>query len=342
MITDDRTYVVFLSTWLKKSYPKFFDKFTACLNENDIKWRFIGNTADIWCRDYMPIQIETDEFVQYRYYPDYLTKRESDKKYITNPDKACKSMYLFPSKKTDLVIDGGNVVKGADFVIMTEKVYHENPNYNPSEIHTELENLFQCKVIMIPWDKCEKYGHADGIVRPIDSENVLLTNYVDYDKDFATEVERRLSKHVHVEMLHYDVKKPDKRNWAYINFLQVGNTIILPAINIEEDDQALKQIQGYYPSCDIHQFNCEEIIKQGGALNCITWNVEESDEIRGFTEEDRKRFDELMNRFENEEEAIKNGTFSGFTESEMYFMGDINIGKFGNKYPVLGWYYMTD
>lgn len=47
MITDDRTYVVFLSTWLKKSYPKFFDKFTACLNENDIKWRFIGNTADI-------------------------------------------------------------------------------------------------------------------------------------------------------------------------------------------------------------------------------------------------------------------------------------------------------
>lgn len=80
MITDDRTYVVFLSTWLKKSYPTFFDKFTACLNKNDIKWRFIGNTADIWCRDYMPIQIETDEFVQYRYYPDYLTKRESDKK----------------------------------------------------------------------------------------------------------------------------------------------------------------------------------------------------------------------------------------------------------------------
>ena len=95
MITDDRTYVVFLSTWLKKSYPKFFDKFTACLNENDIKWRFIGNTADIWCRDYMPIQIETDEFVQYRYYPDYLTKRESDKKYITNPDKACKSIGVF-------------------------------------------------------------------------------------------------------------------------------------------------------------------------------------------------------------------------------------------------------
>lgn len=342
MITDKETYEVFLSTWLKKSHSTFFDKFTTCLNENNIKWRFIGNTADIWCRDYMPIQIEVDEFVQYHYYPDYLTQRESYKKYITKPEKACKSIYLSPCKKTNLVIDGGNVVKGADFVIMTEKVYHENPNYNPSEIHTELENLFQCKVIMLPWDKCDKYGHADGIVRPIDSTNVLLTNYTDYDKDFADEVKRRLSKHMHVEMLHYDVKKPDKRNWAYINFLQVGETIILPAINIEEDDQALKQIQGYYPSCDIHQLNCEEIIKQGGALNCITWNVHPSDEIKGFTEEDRKRFDELINRFESEEEATKAGLFSGFTESEVDFMGDINLRILGEKYPDFSWYYMID
>lgn len=219
MITDERTDTVFLSTWLQKSNPAFFDKFTTCLNQSNIKWRFIGNTADIWCRDYMPIQIEEDEFVQYRYHPDYLTRRETDKKYITNTDKACKSIYLTPSKKTDLIIDGGNVVKGDDFVIMTEKVYHENPNYNPSEIHNKLEKLFQCKVIMLPWDKYEKYGHADGIVKPIDSTNVLLTNYDDYDKEIAEEIERRLSKHVHVEKLHYEVKKPDKRNWAYINFL---------------------------------------------------------------------------------------------------------------------------
>lgn len=343
MITDERTDTVFLSTWLQKSHPAFFDKFTTCLNKSNIKWRFIGNTADIWCRDYMPIQIEEREFVQYRYYPDYLTRREADKKYITDTDKACKSIYLTPSKKTDLIIDGGNVVKGDDFVIMTEKVYQENPSYSPSEIHNKLEKLFQCKVIMLPWDKYEKYGHADGIVKPIDSTNVLLTNYDDYDKEIAEETERRLSKYVHVEKLHYEVEKPDKRNWAYINFLQVGYSIILPTINIEEDEQAYKQIQGYYPSYEIHQFNCEEIIKQGGALNCITWNVDQDyRKTKGFTEEDRKRFEKLMNRFKNEEEAIKDGAFSGFTKSEMYFMGDFDIVKFGEKYPGLCWYYMTD
>lgn len=49
------------------------------------------------------------------------------------------------------------------------------------------------------------------------------------------------------------------------------------------------------------------------------------------TEEEQKRFWELMNRFENEEEAIKNGFFEGFTEEEVIFMGEMDIVKFGNK-----------
>lgn len=39
------------------------------------------------------------------------------------------------------------------------------------------------------------------------------------------------------------------------------------------------------------------------------------------TEEEQKRFWELMNRYENEEEAIKNGFFKGFTKEEVIFMG---------------------
>ena len=60
------------------------------------------------------------------------------------------------------------------------------------------------------------------------------------------------------------------------------------------------------------------------------------------TEEEQKRFWELMNRYENEEEAIKNGFFEGFTEEEVIFMGEINIVEFGEKYPQLSEYYMTE
>ena len=60
------------------------------------------------------------------------------------------------------------------------------------------------------------------------------------------------------------------------------------------------------------------------------------------TEEEQKRFWELMKRFENEEEAIKNWFFERFTKEEVIFMGEMDIVKFGKKYPQLCYYYMTE
>lgn len=70
-----------------------------------------------------------------------------------------------------------------------------------------------------------------------------MTNYADYDQELAEEFERRLATRFRIEKLHYHVQRADKRNWAYINFLQVGNNIVLPAINTEEDEQAMEQIK---------------------------------------------------------------------------------------------------
>ena len=42
------------------------------LEHHGIPLRTIPGTQDIWCRDYMPIQVAEDRFVQFRYAPDYL------------------------------------------------------------------------------------------------------------------------------------------------------------------------------------------------------------------------------------------------------------------------------
>ena len=273
MIADRDTNQVFVSEWLPKVHPAFFSRFSELLKNVHINMALLSNTADIWCRDYMPIQLAEEDFLQYRYYPDYLTKKESDKQYITDTKSVCNALKLPNIQATDLIIDGGNVVKAHDCIIMTEKVFHENAQYPQAEVLNELEHLFHCELIMLPWDKYEKYGHADGIVKPIDESHLLMTNYADYDQELAEEFERRLGTRFRIEKLHYHVQRADKRNWAYINFLQVGNNIVLPAINTEEDEQVMEQIKTYYPSCNIYQLDSEEIIKQGGALNCITWNI---------------------------------------------------------------------
>lgn len=127
---------------------------------------------------------------------------------------------------------------------------------------------------MLPWDKkYEIYGHTDGILRAIDNRTVLMTNYGDFGPGYAARFEKILKEHFEVKKLRYNTNKRYKESWAYINFLHVGKHIIIPGFGVPEDKQALEQIQEYYPECSVHQIECREIVENGGALNCVTWNI---------------------------------------------------------------------
>lgn len=106
-----------------KGSSRILQPFSELLKNVHINMALLSNTADIWCRDYMPIQLAEEDFLQYRYYPDYLTKKESDKQYITDSKSVCKALKLPNIQATDLIIDGGNVAKAHDCIIMTEKVF---------------------------------------------------------------------------------------------------------------------------------------------------------------------------------------------------------------------------
>ena len=53
----------------------------------------------------------------------------------------------------DLVIDGGNVVKCGDAIVMTEKVFAENQTKSRAEVESILQDKFKCDIIFLPWDK---------------------------------------------------------------------------------------------------------------------------------------------------------------------------------------------
>ena len=151
-VMDSDTNQVYISSWLKEECPDFYGRFTELLAENNITYHVMQATNDMWARDYMPIQIYDDHFAQYIYNPDYLQKTEEDRETITETDEVCKELGI-STYKTDLVIDGGNVVKAGRYVIMTEKVYAENKHLSPAEIRAKLKAMFHCELIMLPWDK---------------------------------------------------------------------------------------------------------------------------------------------------------------------------------------------
>lgn len=281
MIKDIETNFVYLSDKLETRYSDFFKRFTSLLNDMDIEWGIIPHTKDIWVRDFMPIQIDKDHFLQYSYKPDYL----QDKKYLklqSDPSLICESMNL-DCRKTDIIIDGGNVTLCGNYIVMTQKVFTENgKNIVDREFYNTLKDIFGKEVIIIPWhcidpndEYADVYGHSDGFVRWCGGNKVLMSNHRDFDKVEAMEMRRIMELYeFEVEEMFFDVKNPNYDwNWAYINYLQVGQKIIMPSFGIAEDRHALAYEQKNNPGCEVRQIRMRDIAANGGALHCITWNI---------------------------------------------------------------------
>ena len=188
---------------------------------------------EIWCRDYMPIQMIDNRFVLFCYEPDYLLDTAKHKASIT--DNSIAGQYVGSSYLEDsrgIKIDGGNVVHSGCKVIMTAKVFEENPQWTPRDLIEYLTRAFGADIIILPWDTNEIYGHTDGIVRFIDDDSVLITNYAQTEK-----------------------------------------VLILPKFNIQEDQEAYEQIARLMPSYKdrIEMVDATDLIRYEGCLNCASW-----------------------------------------------------------------------
>ena len=274
MLPDSLTNTVFLSEWLPEVCPTLYQSLAKVLKDNAVHYRILGNTNDIWCRDFMPIQTDEERFVFYQYNPDYLQAMHK-RRYITDVNRVQNIDFLRRAKTVNLnlVLDGGNVVKCGNKVVMTEKVFVENNNRSRNEVQRLLEEAFRCDIVFLPWDENEKCGHSDGIIHYVGDNRVLLTNYDDLDKTFAQAFLRILEKHFEVIPLKYNVKRQHARSWAYINYLQVDNLVLVPQLGIPEDEQALQQIAEALPACKVVGVPALEAVRKGGALNCISWNI---------------------------------------------------------------------
>lgn len=70
MIAEWETKTLFVSDLLEEREPALVASLQSALEGVPID--FIPGTADIWCRDYMPIQLDQDHFCQFVYAPDWI------------------------------------------------------------------------------------------------------------------------------------------------------------------------------------------------------------------------------------------------------------------------------
>jgi agmatine deiminase len=275
MIAEWEADRFFLSDRLEERHPHLVASLRSALDGAAIE--VIPETSDIWCRDYMPIQLGNDTFCQFIYRPDYLKGFE----HLITPPARCRLSFMKKYDAEPIILDGGNIVASWTRVILTDKIYRENPSFERPALRRRLEEIFQAECIFIPKEPYDKIGHSDGVVRFLDDKRVIVNDFSSIDPAYGARLRDLFEgKGLEVETLpmlrEANKKRSDEIESAvgiYINYLRVGNVVVLPKYDHPEDDVVVEKFQHLMPSVKLRQIDCRNLAEQGGVLNCVTWTV---------------------------------------------------------------------
>ena len=253
-----------------QEYKPAADRMFAALDLFNVKYKLLNNTNDIWARDYMPIKTKSGKYISFRYEPSYIANnpqlRTNFKTDIAPSFKVDNLVY------TDINLDGGNVVfsPSKEKVIISDRVFSENPEYDKNTLLLELEKLLEASVLIIPSLKSDMTGHADGMVRFVD-ENTVVTNAPLSPYGFETKVKKSLQNYgFNVIDFPYFYSKGDSAVGCYLNYLATEKSIFLPVFGVDTDNEAIKLAKNIFDKT-IVPVNINEIAEYGGLLNCISW-----------------------------------------------------------------------
>lgn len=304
MIQDNKSNTLFVSWLLKQRAPQFHRNLKKIIKQAKFEFKELPYTADIWCRDYMPIHLGENRLLKYHYNPDYL-KPKKHRHRLTNQDAVIKTLEGFDFKDSSLVLDGGNVIKSENKVILTDKVITENYNLPVSQLRSVTEEMEQKiidqikidlevdEAIIIPRLPNDIFGHSDGMVRLLDDNTVLVNLYEDIldNKNYPETTKSKIMKLYKILKQNFteviDVpyyEYPDKyeglytADGCYINFLQMKDLVIMPVFNKRiEDNEAVEEFKDIFErrNIEVKTIDATEISKFGGVVNCATWDIEQ-------------------------------------------------------------------
>ncbi len=273
--------MIFLSSLLpaKRKYRPAAERLAAALDANAIPFRFLDGTRDIWLRDFMPVRRGDGKYVSFRYEPSYL-KGCSELKTDFKRDIRGQFDGFRPDRGSvlysDINLDGGNVIlspSGAK-AIVSDRLFTENAGREKNGLIRELEEQLDAHVIIIPSDPGDMTGHADGMVRFLD-EDTVIGNTPDSPDSLEERIRNVLIREkLRVEDFPCYYPAGISAEGCYLNYLETDDHILLPVFGNPVDEEAAETARRLFRKTVI-PVRIEEIARDGGCLNCISWELDE-------------------------------------------------------------------
>lgn len=267
---------------------------------NQIDFIEIPDISDIWIRDYAPLTILEEGIMtglQFEYAPAYVDKKHQ--KYLQQDHNAGELIWKhingFGVNSMYFKWDMGNLThNGIGTAIITNRLIADNQSVN---IEHELKPMLHVfagfkNIIFIPVEDGDATGHVDGMVRFIDEKTIVVGAYDKGIKghDFMTrlvaDLQNQLGKDytiirlLNAEPEDYQVEGVGSAKGNHMNFLRLGDKILMPYYSDEISGQAVKDFKDELKrlALDIEVIAVDipelyELGALGGVLNCVSWGV---------------------------------------------------------------------
>lgn len=229
---------------------------------------------DIWMRDFTTVHPEAQ--VQFGYDPEYLEEGEGPQTQSSFERFAGQLGLRFA--KSDLILDGGNVVdNGAGKIVVSERFLEDNELSYEAGVAALQSALGVQEVAIIRYDD-DVLGHADGMVMWADEHTLIVNTYEDPLRSAVLkELHNALSgiSIVEVPMQFTDSTWRTFRSacGVHVNSVVTPRHIYMPVYGDAEADAQFALTLAALTDKQVHNVPAASVCHMGGSVRCLSWQV---------------------------------------------------------------------
>jgi agmatine/peptidylarginine deiminase len=233
---------------------------------------------DIWMRDFTTVNPENPTQFQYTWAS--MSKKQSIETQQSFAEFADK--YSIKRSKTDLIIDGGNLVDNYAGKYITTTRFAKDNKLSIEKAKEKLKQTLNAKEVAIIEPDEETLAHSDGMVMWLDDKTLLVNDY-SKDKPFRDSIVNELkssfpdTKIVEVPVVNVDNKPGEWEGFesacgVNLNSVLTFKNVYVPVFGMPHDKQAIEIIKQNTDK-SVFEVDAKGVCPMGGSVRCLTWQL---------------------------------------------------------------------
>ncbi len=189
-----------------------------------------------------------------------------------------------------LVLDGGDLFSdGFGSIFSSEQVINDNGG-DVSALNPVKEYTGADRYVILESLGTERDRHLDMYMKLLDEETILVGQYPDYapgsdileaNVNVLENLRSCYGRPYRIIRIPLPAADEDRRDLrSYTNSLIVNNHVLVPVYGIDLDQAALDVYRAAMPGYEIVTYDCSNVVKQKGALHCVTCQIHRDKAVR--------------------------------------------------------------